>query len=132
MGRLRAEARRRRVPMAAIVRDAVDRVVPADPGDRRALFQRAISAIGRFDSGSGDVSAGHDEIARLAMVGEVFVDTEPALHASAQSRYRASLPSGASVVDQVSFGVMAQASIETAFALDSDFVTTGVSIVRAP
>lgn len=63
MGRLRAEARRRRVPMAAIVRDAVDRVVPADPGDRRALFQRAISAIGRFDSGSGDVSAGHDEIA---------------------------------------------------------------------
>ena len=63
MGRLRAEARRRRVPMAAIVREAVDRVVPADPGDRRALFQRAISAIGRFDSGSGDVSAGHDEIA---------------------------------------------------------------------
>ena len=63
MGRLRSEARRRRVPMAAIVREAVDRVVPADPGDRRALFQRAVSAIGRFDSGSGDVSARHDEIA---------------------------------------------------------------------
>ena len=63
MGRLPAEARRRRVPMAAIVREAVDRVVPADPGDRRALFQRAVSAIGRFDSGSGDVSARHDEIA---------------------------------------------------------------------
>lgn len=66
------------------------------------------------------------------MVGQVFVDTEPALHTAAQSRYRASLPSGASVVDQVSFGVMAQASIETAFALDSDFVTAGVSIVPAP
>jgi hypothetical protein len=63
MRRLRAEARRRRVPIAAIVRDAVDRAVPADPGDRRALFQRAISAVGRFDSGSGDVSARHDEIA---------------------------------------------------------------------
>ena len=63
MRRLRAEARRRRVPIAAIVRDAVYRAVPADPGDRRALFQRAISAVGRFDSGSGDVSARHDEIA---------------------------------------------------------------------
>ena len=57
---------------------------------------------------------------------------EPAVHTSAQSRYRASLPSGTSFVDQVSFGVMAQASIETAFALDSDFVTAGVSVVPAP
>jgi len=63
MGRLRAEARRRRVPIAAIVREAVDRAVPADPGARRALFQRAIAAVGRFDSGSGDVAARHDEIA---------------------------------------------------------------------
>jgi len=63
MRRLRAEALRRRVPIAAVVRDAVDRAVPADPGDRRAMFQRAISAVGRFDSGSGDVSARHDEIA---------------------------------------------------------------------
>jgi len=63
MSRLRAEARRRRVPIAAIVREAVDRAVPADPGERRALFQRAISAVGRFDSGSGDVSDRHDEIA---------------------------------------------------------------------
>ena len=55
MGRLRAQARRRRVPIATIVREAVDRVVPPDPGQRQALFQRAVSAIGRFDSGSGDV-----------------------------------------------------------------------------
>lgn len=33
---------------------------------------------------------------------------EPALHAAAQARYRASLPSGTSFVDQVSLGVMAQ------------------------
>jgi hypothetical protein len=63
MRRLRAEARRRRVPIAAVVRDAVDRVVPLDPGDRRARFERALGAVGRFDSGSGDVSARHDEIA---------------------------------------------------------------------
>jgi len=63
MRRLRAEARRRRMPIAAIVREAVDRAVPADPGERRAQFQRALSAVGRFDSGSGDLSARHDEIA---------------------------------------------------------------------
>ncbi len=63
MRRLRAEARRRRVPIAAVVRDAVDRVVPIDPGDRRARFERALTAVGRFDSGAGDVAARHDEIA---------------------------------------------------------------------
>ena len=63
MRRLRAEARQRKVPIAAVVREAVDRVVPADPGDRRALFERALSAVGRFNSGKGDVSARHDEIA---------------------------------------------------------------------
>ena len=63
MRRLRAEATRRRVPIAAVVREAVDRVVPMDPGDRRARFERALSAVGRFDLGSGDVSARHDEIA---------------------------------------------------------------------
>ena len=63
MRRLRAEARRRRVPIAAVVREAVDRLVPADPGDRRAMFERALSAVGRFESASGDASARHDEIA---------------------------------------------------------------------
>jgi Ribbon-helix-helix protein, copG family len=63
MRRLRAEARRRQMPIAAIVREAVDRAVPADPGERQARFQRALAAVGRFDSGSGDVSAKHDEIA---------------------------------------------------------------------
>ena len=63
MRRLRAEAKRRRVPIAKVVRDAVDRIIPADPGDRRARFERALGAVGRFDSGSGDVSSHHDEIA---------------------------------------------------------------------
>jgi hypothetical protein len=63
MRRLRAEARRRRVPIAVVVREAVDRAVPADPGDRRASFRRAVSALGRFSSGTGDTAARHDEIA---------------------------------------------------------------------
>ena len=63
MRRLRAEARRRRVPIAEVVRDAVYRIVPIDPGDQRARFERALSAVGRFDSGAGDVASNHDGIA---------------------------------------------------------------------
>lgn len=63
MRRLRAEARRRRVPIAEVVREAVDRAVPRDPGDRAARFERALAAAGRFHSRTGDVSARHDEIA---------------------------------------------------------------------
>ncbi len=63
MRRLRSEARRRRVPIAEVVRDAVDRVVPADPDGRRARIERLLAAAGRFHSGTGDVAARHDEIA---------------------------------------------------------------------
>ena len=62
MRRLREEARRRGVPIAEIVRDAVDRAVPADLG-RRARFDRLLAAAGRFHSGTGDLAARHDEIA---------------------------------------------------------------------
>lgn len=58
-----------------------------------------------------------------------ILPVEPTLHAAAQARYRASLPSGKSFVDQVSFGVMEREAIETAFALDADFVAAGVAIV---
>jgi hypothetical protein len=63
MRRLRAEAKRRHVPLAALVREAVDRAVPQDPGDRSAKFARALKAAGRFHSGTGDLAARHDEIA---------------------------------------------------------------------
>lgn len=63
MRRLRREARRRGVPIAEVVRDAVDRLVPTDPGNRQARLERALSAVGRFRSDSGDASARHDEIA---------------------------------------------------------------------
>jgi hypothetical protein len=63
MRRLRAEARRRRVPIAEVVREAVDRLVPHDPGDHDARFRRALAAAGRFRSGTGDLAARHDDIA---------------------------------------------------------------------
>ena len=63
MHRLRAEARRRDMPIAAVVREAIDRVVPDERGTRREQFQRALRAAGTFRSGTGDVSSRHDEIA---------------------------------------------------------------------
>ena len=63
MRRLRSEARRRSVAIAEVVRDAIDRTVPEDPGDRRARRERLLSAAGRFHSGSGELARRHDEIA---------------------------------------------------------------------
>jgi hypothetical protein len=63
MRRLRAEARRRRVPIAAVVREAVERLVPEESDARNARFQRALGAAGRYHSGTGDLSSRHDEIA---------------------------------------------------------------------
>jgi hypothetical protein len=63
MRRLRAEARRRDVPIAEVVRDAVDRLVPRDPDDREARFRTALAAVGSCSSGTGDVAVRHDEIA---------------------------------------------------------------------
>ncbi len=63
MRRLRAEAGRQGVPIAAVVRDAVDRVVPGDARSRHEAFQRALAAAGRLDSGTGDVAERHDKIA---------------------------------------------------------------------
>jgi hypothetical protein len=63
MRRLRAEARRRQVPIAEIVREAIDRSIPEDPGERRARHERLLGAAGRFHSGTGDLASRHDETA---------------------------------------------------------------------
>jgi hypothetical protein len=63
MRRLRVEARRRRVPIAQVVREAVDRHLPEDPDGRLARHRAALAVVGRFASGTGDVADRHDDIA---------------------------------------------------------------------
>ena len=59
--RLRREASRRRVSVAALVREAVDRTYPDDLERRREVRRRARAVFGTFDSGLSDVSERHDE-----------------------------------------------------------------------
>ena len=54
---------------------------------------------------------------------------DPALHAMAQDRYRASLPTGTSFVDNVSLAFMEQTGINMAFVLDSDFEGHGLAVL---
>ena len=82
-------------------------------------------AVVRRRFGVGGVIALLDDLLPVMDV----LPVEPALHAAAQTRYRSSLPSGTSFVDQVSFGVMEREAISTAFALDADFVAAGVTVV---
>jgi len=84
-------------------------------------------AVARRRFGVGGVIALLDDLLPVL----AMLPVEPSLHASAQARYRASLPSGTSFVDQVSFGVMTQEAIDTAFALDADFVAAGVDVIPA-
>lgn len=58
-----------------------------------------------------------------------ILPVEPELHAEALARYRASLPSGTSFVDRVSFRVIEHERIDTAFALDADSRGAGIDIV---
>mgnify|MGYP006294779831 CR=1 FL=1 len=62
MRRLRAEAKRRRVPIAEVLRDAVDRLLPDISQVRQARFTRLMAAGGTCRSGTGDASTRHDEI----------------------------------------------------------------------
>jgi len=60
---LRREAAQRRVSVSAVVRDAVDERLSRGhlTPSREELAQRSLAAMGRFHSGTGDVSARHDE-----------------------------------------------------------------------
>jgi uncharacterized protein len=63
----------------------------------------------------------------LPVIGIVAVDIDT--HSRALAAYRASLPSGTSFVDQVSFAVIPDARIDAAFALDGDFTAAGVALL---
>jgi len=62
MARLRREARRRGVSLAAVVRDAVDRAVPDEDVARIDRLERALRAAGSVASGTGDVAVRHDDV----------------------------------------------------------------------
>ena len=62
MRRLRREASRRHVSLAAIVRDAVDQVVPDEDDARSDRIDVLLEVAGSVASGSGDVAREHDEV----------------------------------------------------------------------
>lgn len=62
MLRLRREARRRHVSLAAVVRDAVDQVVPDQERGRNDRLDALLEVAGTAASGRGDVARGHDEV----------------------------------------------------------------------
>jgi predicted nucleic acid-binding protein len=82
-------------------------------------------AVARRRFGVDGAIALIDDILPLVEV----IPVEPAVHDAALARYRASLPSGTSFVDQVSFGVIEREGIRTAFALDADFVAAGIQVL---
>jgi hypothetical protein len=61
--RLRDEAAAKRVSISAVVRRAVDDALASGRSrpSREELLQRSLAAMGRFRSGTGDVSQRHDE-----------------------------------------------------------------------
>jgi len=60
MRRLRREARNRHVSLAAVIRDAVDRVVPDEDDQRRDRIDTLLAAAGSAASGTGLVARDHD------------------------------------------------------------------------
>ena len=60
---LRSEASRRKISVSALVREAVDERLAAGSTapTRDELVRRSLAAVGRFRSGTGDISTRHDE-----------------------------------------------------------------------
>jgi uncharacterized protein len=61
-----------------------------------------------------------------------LLEVDRATHATAQARYRSSLPSGVSFVDQVSFALLEREGIQVALVLDTDFARPGVTVLPPP
>jgi hypothetical protein len=62
MRRLRAEARRRHVSIAALLRDAVERTIPDEAEVRGRRIDALLSAAGSVASGTGTVARDHDDV----------------------------------------------------------------------
>jgi hypothetical protein len=62
MKRLRREARKRHVSLAALIRDAIDRTVTDEDAERSARIDALLEAAGSASSGSGTVATDHDAV----------------------------------------------------------------------
>ena len=62
MRRLRREARRRHISLAAVVRDAIDRTVPDEDQARRDRVETLLGVAGTAASGTGTVARDHDAL----------------------------------------------------------------------
>jgi predicted nucleic acid-binding protein len=82
-------------------------------------------AVARRRFGVAGVLTLLDELLPVMTIAPVEID----VHTAAQARYRDSLPSGTSFVDQVSRTFMERESITTAFALDPDLVQPGLTLI---
>jgi predicted nucleic acid-binding protein len=58
-----------------------------------------------------------------------LVPVDPAMHAAAQARYRAALPSGTSFVEQISLAVISRERVDAVFALDAGLGSPGVALI---
>lgn len=62
MRRLRREAHRRHLSLAAVIRDAVDQVVPDEDARRSDRIETLLAAAGLAASGTGLVARDHDAV----------------------------------------------------------------------
>jgi hypothetical protein len=62
MRRLRRVAQERKSSIAAVIRDAVDQIVPDEEQDRIDRQRRAFRLAGAFASGSRDTAERHDDV----------------------------------------------------------------------
>jgi hypothetical protein len=68
--RLKAVAAKRGLSLAELVRQGVERVLAGSGEDLPAIRKRrALEAVGRFDSGSGSLSADHDRLFAASVEG---------------------------------------------------------------
>jgi hypothetical protein len=64
MRRLRREARRRHISLAAVVRDAIDRTVPDEDQSRIDRVEALLGVAGTAASETGTVARDHDDLLR--------------------------------------------------------------------
>ncbi len=114
-------------PRQTSVRDAFASHATDDLVTHGYVVAESIAVARRRLGVAGAIALIDDVLPALELVP---VDAE--LHAAALTRYRESLPTGTSFVDQVSLAVMARDAIDTAVVLDADFAAAGINVIPSP